>query len=218
MTYLQIVNSVLRRLRETEVESVTQTTYSKLIGEFVNQTKREVEDAYNWNALTESLTIDTTPELFNYVLTGAGSRLRVIDAYNVTYKTPLENKSREFLNRVLFLANQDGSQKGAPVYYGWNGVDSSGNYQVDLYPIPDATYNLQFNVIIPQTELQEDNTVLLVPYEPVVLGAYSKAIRERGEDQGTLGSEVQGQYAAALASAVAQENARYPDEAVWYPI
>ena len=35
MTYLQLVNSVLRRLREDEVTTVAQNSYSKLIGEFV---------------------------------------------------------------------------------------------------------------------------------------------------------------------------------------
>ena len=45
MTYLQLVNSVLRRLREDEVTTVGQTSYSKLIGEFVNDAKRTVEDS-----------------------------------------------------------------------------------------------------------------------------------------------------------------------------
>ena len=36
MTYLQLDNSVLRRLREDEVTTVGQNSYSKLIGEFVN--------------------------------------------------------------------------------------------------------------------------------------------------------------------------------------
>ena len=45
MTYLQLVNSVLRRLREDEVDTVDQNSYSKLIGEYVNDAKRAVEDA-----------------------------------------------------------------------------------------------------------------------------------------------------------------------------
>ena len=36
MTYLNLVNSVLRRLREDEVTSVTNDTYSKRVGGFVN--------------------------------------------------------------------------------------------------------------------------------------------------------------------------------------
>jgi len=45
MTYLNIVNNVLRRMREEEVTSVSSTTYSKMVGDFVNDAKRMVEDA-----------------------------------------------------------------------------------------------------------------------------------------------------------------------------
>ena len=69
MTYLQLVNSVLRRLREDEVTSVSQNSYSKLIGEFVNDAKRSVEDAYDWTALRTTLTVTTDDTTFNYVLT-----------------------------------------------------------------------------------------------------------------------------------------------------
>ena len=69
-TYLELVNDVLIRLRENEVTSVTDTSYSKLIGKFINDAKRQVEDAYNWNALSETITVATSTDLFNYVLTG----------------------------------------------------------------------------------------------------------------------------------------------------
>ena len=70
-TYIQLVNEVLVRLREREVTSVNDTAYSKLIGKFVNDAKRQAEDAYNWNALSTTLTADTTPGIFNYVLEGS---------------------------------------------------------------------------------------------------------------------------------------------------
>ena len=41
MTYLNIVNNVLRRMREEEVASVASTTYSKMVGDFVNDGKRD---------------------------------------------------------------------------------------------------------------------------------------------------------------------------------
>lgn len=213
MTFLQLVNSVLRRLRESEVSSVNENSYSKLIGEFVNQTKREVEDAYNWNVLTESLTLITAPDLFNYVMTGAGSRFRVLDVLNVSDQCRMRPASRQQLN-TYFLPQPN--PKGSPYYYGWNGVSSDGDYQVDLFPIPDGVYELRFNVINPQPMLSDDSDILMVPYDPVVLGAYAKAIRERGEDGGNAAAEVQAQYAAALGTAVAQENARFTDETDWY--
>ena len=43
MTYLDLVNNVLRRLREDEVSSVSESSYSKLVGDFVNDAKQFVE-------------------------------------------------------------------------------------------------------------------------------------------------------------------------------
>ena len=44
-TYLEIVNDVLTRLREPTVETVTENTLSTLVGKWVNDVKRQVNDA-----------------------------------------------------------------------------------------------------------------------------------------------------------------------------
>jgi hypothetical protein len=75
--YIQLVNDVLVRLREPEASSVSDTAYVKLIAKYVNDSKRQVEDAYNWNALSETLSATTTADVFNYVLVGSGQRFRV---------------------------------------------------------------------------------------------------------------------------------------------
>ena len=62
MTYLNLVNSVLRRLREEEVSSVQSSTYSKMAGDFVNDAKRIVEDSWDWSALRLVCTSDTACE------------------------------------------------------------------------------------------------------------------------------------------------------------
>ena len=59
MTYLEAVNSVLRRLREDEVVSVSANPYSKLVGELVNDAKRLVEDAWDWSSLRNTITVQT---------------------------------------------------------------------------------------------------------------------------------------------------------------
>jgi len=55
MTYLELVNDVLTRLRETNVSTVSETSYSALIGKFVNDAKRQIEDSYNWNVYLKQL-------------------------------------------------------------------------------------------------------------------------------------------------------------------
>ena len=59
MTYVQLVNSVLRRLRENEVTTVQSDNYSKLIGDLVNDAKDVVESAWDWSALRTTLAINT---------------------------------------------------------------------------------------------------------------------------------------------------------------
>jgi hypothetical protein len=39
MTYLNLVNNVLRRLREDEVSNVSESTYSAMVGDYVNDAK-----------------------------------------------------------------------------------------------------------------------------------------------------------------------------------
>jgi len=57
MTYLNLMNSVLRRLREEETTSVNSTTYVKMVGDFINDAKTLVGQAADWSALRETLII-----------------------------------------------------------------------------------------------------------------------------------------------------------------
>ncbi len=212
-TYLELVNETLVRLREPEVTAVTDNAYSKLIGRFINDAKRQVEDSYTWNALSETLTVTTSANLFNYVLTGIGQRFKVIDVINsesdwfLNYETT-RKMDELFLNSGTVLV-------GAPDRYNFNGVDSNGDTQVDLYPIPDGVYNIYFNVIKPQAEFTADATQIKVPSEPVIFLAYAKALNERGEDNGLNSVEAYELYRQSLSDHIAAEANRYPEELVW---
>lgn len=212
MTYLELVNAVLRRLRETEVASVSSTAYSKLIGDFVNDAKRQVEDAYNWNALSETLTADTVHDLFNSVLIGSGQRFRVIDVINDTTNVVMQNASTAQMNK-WFLTQP--LLKGSPKYYNFNGVNQYGDTQADLFPVPDGTYNIRFNIIKPQDPFTEDAEAILVPSEPVILGATSRALAERGEDGGLASSDLYQLAKSSLSDAIALESGRYVEEHQW---
>jgi hypothetical protein len=212
MQYIQLVNDVLARLRESEVSSVNDNAYSKMIGKFVNDAKRNVEDAYNWNALYDTLTATTTGDIFNYVLVGSGQRFRVIDVLNDTSNTELREATTRWMNQQFLL---NSTQKGSPDYYNFNGVDVNGDTQVDLFPIPNGVYNVRFNIVLPQPIMTADSTVLKVPYEPVVFLAYAKALAERGEDGGLASSEAYGLYRTSLADAIALESGRYEEESAW---
>lgn len=215
MNYIQLVNDVLVRLREPEASSVSDTAYVKLIAKFVNDSKRVVEDAYNWNSLTETLSAVTAQDVFNYVLVGSGQRFRVIDIINDTTNTFVNLAATKWMDQQFLMTTP---QRGSPQYYNFNGTDANGDTQVDLYPIPDGVYNIRFNIIKPQEPLAVNSDILLVPPEPVILGALARAQAERGEDGGVQAGETYQLMRQSLADAIALESGRYLEEQEWLAI
>jgi len=211
-TYLETVNNVLRRLREPTVASVNETNYSAMLGVFVNDAKREVEDAAEWNSLSTTITVTTANGTYNYTLTGSGTRFRVIDILNDTKDFQLRSAPTTWMNKQFLLTSY---QKSSPVYYNFNGVDSNGDTQVDLFPVPNDVETIRFNLVVPQAPLSTDTTRIQVPSYLIEMLAYAKAIAERGEDGGNLSSEAYALYKSALANEVAIERNRYEDEMNW---
>ena len=215
MNYLELVNDVLVRLRENEVSSVDDTPYSKLIKRYVNDAKRQVEDAYNWNGLSNTLTMTTVPSLFNAVLVGSGQRFRVVDVINDTSDMVMRYVPTTTLTEWMTVSGTP--QSGPPEFYNFNGVNNEGDTQVDIYPIPDAAYTIRFNIIQPQDPLLYNSDKLMVPDEPVIFLAYAKALAERGEDAGLGSSEAYALYKESLAEHISIEANRYPEELIWVP-
>ena len=210
MTYLEIVNSVLRRLRENEVSSVNETAYSKMIAEMVNDVKREVEDAWNWDVLRTTLTANTANGLFNYVLVGSGTRFRVLDVINDTSDYVMAYRPTSWFDAVFLAQN---AQNGSPIYYNFNGVDENGDSQVDLFPIPDGVYSIRFNLVLPQADLVNDADVLEVNAQAVIFGTVARAIEERGDDGGLMAAE--DRYRSHVSDLIAIEANRRPNELIW---
>ena len=210
MTYLQLVNSVLRRLREDEVATVDQSSYAKLIGDFVNEAKREVEDAWNWVQLRSTIQVTTVAGTFRYTLTGSGNRYRVLQVINDTDDVEMRLAQYKWMNKQLTGT----PQQAQPLYYDFNGA-TSGDVNTDMYPVPDAAYVVNYNMVIPQDDLSADGDELTVPSWPVILGAYAKALSERGEDGGTAFAETVRMYNMAVSDAIAIDAQKVPHETVW---
>lgn len=208
MTYLQLINNVLIRLRETQVSTNNETSYSTLIGLFVNDAKRQIEDAFSWNVLGQTVTITTVAATYVYSMTGAGQKFQVQDAINTTSNIGLQNISFVEMNRYQNLVP---TTNGIPQYYAFDGVDGNGDTKVVLYPRPDGVYNIPFSLTVPQATLAADGTSVLVPDTLVVQNAYARALVERGEDGGLSSSEAYQLYRAMLSDQIALEGTRYPE-------
>ena len=215
MTYLELVNDVLIRLREPSVTTVTANDYSTLIGKFVNDAKRQIEDAYAWNVLGTTITVSTVAGTYQYSLTGAGQKFQVLDVLNVTSNLGMKNIDFVSMNRKQ---NFSTPVSGIPYEYSFDGVDSNYDTKVLIYPRPDGVYSIPFSLAVPQATLSNDSTVVLVPDVLVSQNAYARALIERGEDGGFNSSEAFLLYKSMLSDYIALEGTRYPENQEFVPV
>lgn len=215
MTYLQMVNNILKRLRENEVATVNSNSYSKLIGVLINDAKKEVEDSWDWSALRTTITATTSPATFSYVLSNSGNNVKVLEVLNDTQDIYLTYRDASWMTRQFLLTTPE---EGSPIHYSFNGVDNDGDTVVDVYPIPDSVETLRFNVIQRTGELESDTDVLSIPSQPVLLLAYAKAIEERGEDGGIGASSAYMTAGRSLNDAISLDAIKHPEELIWQEV
>ena len=213
-TYLQIVNEVLTRLREPTVQTVTENTLSTLVGQWVNDVKRQVNDAYDWDALNAYIDVTTVAgQWTGYSITGAGQRFRVNDVINTSRFWPMTGIDKPSIDRFMFMMRTPVSNP--PINFNLGSVDSNGDMMVSFWPIPNAADVIKFSLIIPENDFTSDSDTTKMPKEPIVLGAYARALVERGEDGGLSSSEAQLIYKSVLADYIATEGARSPETDSW---
>jgi hypothetical protein len=212
-TFLDCVNGVLRRIRETEAVSVTDTAYVKLVSDFVNEAKREVEDAWSWSVLRTTKTISTVSGTQNYEIPGTNPRSRLLVVYVPSLKRDLYQASQSQMHE---WTNLQGTTNGYPQYFSiGNSTASTGVLTIDLWPVPTSVLSVKVDCVVPQADLVNSTDTLYVPSELVIQGAYLRAINERGEDGGRLSDQQADLYRKALASYIAIEAVRYDDETTW---
>lgn len=220
MTFRELINQVLIRLREDTIssdwsgdinDSTTVSDYQKVIGSMVNDSKRAVENYHDWLVLRETVDISTVNGTKNYSLS-SGQEFKIVDVINNTTGTQLVQVSRAYLNSVMYPTDPTGE----PLYYGFNGADASKNLKVDLSPIPINAETLSFDIIKYQDELATASTVISVPTKPVILGAWARAISERGEDGGTQSSLMAQEANEALKQAIMLDSGNTRFETDWY--
>jgi hypothetical protein len=219
LTFLQIINRVLVRLREDEVAAYNSTTYSSFIANLVNQVKSEIEDAWYWHALRDSYTVNATNPNASYSLDGAGSKAIILEGWNRTHGSEITKSTNRKFNRLFFGTPSGTSvQTGIVDKYVQTGLDDAYDIKVDVYPVPDSNQTLVFNVYVPQDDLAADATVPLVPQNVLIEEVIARALVERGEEgapqampgQTFLRSDL-------LAAAVAADAQSDPTEMDWEP-
>ena len=219
MTFRGLINEVLIRLREDtisidwsgDINDSTVSAYEKVIGALVNDAKRHVEQRHDWLNLRSTVDVTTVNGTKNYNLS-SGQEIKIMDAINNTTGMHLRQVGKTYINTVTYPSQNTGE----PLYYGFNGSDASNNLKVDLSPVPTTAHTISFDIIKYQDDLAEATTVISVPERPVILGAWARAISERGEDGGTQSSLMAQEANEALKQAIMLDSGNTRYETDWY--
>ena len=229
-TALQIVNDVLVRLRQSEVTDFSDS-YTKLILAYVNETMQEVQDYHQWEVLKAEVQFDTVAAQSQYLISdttdGVGD---VISGGNVvnTRSTLCHWQHPQFGRQPLAFDTQDFSATSGSYQLFWRGqsdgyamryraaglptnvalrfysyVDyQSDNHYVYFVDEPSAARRIRMIWYVPQANVTTTTDTIYAPDRPIVLGAYAKALSERGEELGPQGQEAYLSYIKARDAAV----------------
>jgi hypothetical protein len=208
-TQLTVVNNILRRLREDEVTSIADNSYSKLIAQFVNDAKADMEDInHEWSVyvteVDDTLPADGSTRSHDITETNDRSWLmrdfrddRLPAAYDITsnevsqmYDIPYKE-----LNRLRNLTNDPSTQyDDSPRVFAVKSDADGRGWSLEFLWAVDPTASarsIRSYWYVPQDDLAldgtDDNTEILLPARPIELTAIYYAYNERGEEMGEPG-------------------------------
>lgn len=193
------------KLREDEVSSLsTADSYSKLIAAFINEAKEEVENAWRWTLLQDTHVITTVASQQAYTIDDFTQEYTIDGVFNATSNVWMRGPMSNW--RISQWDEISGST-GTPLWWDIFGVDADSNDpNMRLWPTPDGVTTINVYGRHSQAYLEtstDSDTVVIMPWKPVVYGAYAKALSERGEDGGQTYDEAVRAAENALSDAVA---------------
>lgn len=214
MTYLQLVNNVLRRMRESTVSSIYENSQSSVVADFVNDARRQVEDAHDWTVLFTDLTFNTAQSDKQYSLTGTQNRATVWDVRNLTMGSFLAEVDPLYIRRSEMISNPG---EANPTKWAYDGVDANGDTQIQIWPVPDGIYSISARIVQRQDDLLEEGSTTNLPHMPIIHLAQMLAASERGDVSSSDIQMLSAQAAKSLNDAIQYDMARQKQNNVWYP-
>lgn len=229
-THLDIVNKVLKRMREDAVVSSTDTDYSSLVAQMVADAYEEVAEETDWQSLKHTVTVTLVPGQTEYNLsaytTGTGdvdpasSRLAKPDSVleyvgydypNVVvrdtgtgYLAPTEITGAAM--RRVQMQDTTNQTDQWPSHFAVEPAETNESMTLTLWPEPTEAYTIQLTFFTSPDMLEDDgttdDTVLLVPERPVRHLSLVYALNERGEEMGEPGNMAESRYQRSLAGAL----------------
>lgn len=185
-THIQLVNKVLRRLREDTVNNITDSDYAELIGELVSDSYDQVLDAHDWEGLKHRTTVLLVDGQSRYRLdakVSGGGDVRNSDARTPTVDSELQfldgmaqawvydNDADDDPNTVLVWTTPEQfnamkaldrtNTEDDPVYFTiYREADATNGRRLymELYPEPDASRVVELEFWTRPASLAVDGT------------------------------------------------------------
>ena len=214
-TRKELVNEVLRRLREPELgadSTIASSTYATMVASFLNDVKQECEDAWGWGQLRETVQFDTVSGTSLYSLPLTTVRTKLLSMWNTTQNSRMRHVTEDYYNRSTLIGTQSNA---GPSYYRDRGINAATEYkQVELLSVPDGVYTIKAEIVNPQKDLSTDDETLKLSLgrQAMIYGTWALCISERGEDGGQLMDEVTQKYGFHLQTAIELDRRSYPNE------
>ena len=205
-TQLTLVNNVLQELREDTVATVSATTYSKLIGKFINKSKNDMEDvSHTWSVyITEvsdtwpadgtTKAIDVTETNDRSVLLRDEDRDWIPAAYDITTNEVgqlLDCSYKALLKERAIGTNDTTVTVDIPRAFAIRNDADGRGWTIEIpFPVDAAATARSWRMYwyIPQADLAldgtDDATNILLPSRPIEARAIYYAQNERGEEMG----------------------------------
>lgn len=215
MTYLELVNAVLVRMREDEVLTVqgSDDVVVNMVKEFVNDAKETCEQAHTWTGLSAEWLESTSTTSDKVTLTNSSVSVILDDVY-LDSGVELKEVPKSYLRKRAL----QGGNSNDPRYYILDGTDNSNNVILRLWPAPQEVHTLHVYGYQSTPRLALDSDILKIPHNPVIYLAQAMASRERGEDGSLQASELLGLAKQYLSDAIAQDATNNDAENIWTTI
>ncbi len=238
MTYLEMVNEVLVRMREDEITSVNDPDndpQQKIVCKFVNDARRFVDKSHTWNAQRKIWIVDLGFDVSGYTIPDSNESASV---YTVRW-----GGTSNCLNEVneRWISRQK-KQLGKPMYYAPSFSDNN-ELTVRFWPVPGEDYvgssagvseyaagdyteaeyggaiGSDVNILMEgykvSAPMKNDDDLIRLPIDPVMYYALAYASRERGEIGGQGSTELFQLANQYLSDAIAWDVNNSDKEYVW---
>ena len=127
-TRKELVNEVLRRLREPELgtdSTIASSTYATMVASFLNDIKTECEDAWNWGQFRETIQFDTESGTSLYSLPNTTVRTKLLSMWNTTQNSRMRQVTEDYFNRSTLIGTQSNA---GPSFYIDRGINAATEY------------------------------------------------------------------------------------------